>query len=55
VVLLIGSGQIEKQNGDNNRGCQDVLAFNCVAYDFGIKEGANETVYLSERWSRWPD
>jgi hypothetical protein len=38
-----------------NYGKPDALAFNCVAYDFGIKEGADETVYIIERWTRWPD
>lgn len=38
-----------------NYGRPDALAFNCRAYEFGLKEGAPDTVILVERWSRWED
>ncbi len=36
-------------------GRPDALAFNCVSYEFGVKEGASDIVYLVEHWSRWED
>jgi quinol monooxygenase YgiN len=36
-------------------GRPDALAFHCISYEFGVKEGASDTVYLVERWSRWED
>lgn len=38
-----------------NYGRPDALAFNCRSYEFGLKEGATDTVCLVERWSRWED
>jgi quinol monooxygenase YgiN len=38
-----------------NYGKPDALAFNCVTYEFGIKEGTAHTVYLIERWRKWQD
>ena len=38
-----------------NHGRPDALAFNCVSYEFGLKEGTNDTVYIVERWTRWED
>ena len=38
-----------------NYGKPDALAFNCISYDFGLKEGARDTVYLIERWNQWAD
>jgi hypothetical protein len=38
-----------------NYGRPDALAFNCVSYDFGIKEGTVDTVCLIERWRKWSD
>lgn len=36
-------------------GKPDALAFNCTSYEFGLKEGTTDTVYLIERWNRWED
>ena len=36
-------------------GRPDALAFNCGSYDFGLKQGTTDTVYLVERWNRWDD
>ncbi|MCB1671624.1 MAG: hypothetical protein R3F41_10315 [Gammaproteobacteria bacterium] len=36
-------------------GRPDALAFNCVSYEFGLREGSAETVYLIERWRSWQD
>jgi hypothetical protein len=36
-------------------GRPDALAFNCVSYEFGLKEGTSDTVCLVERWRRWED
>ncbi|MGA0116549.1 MAG: hypothetical protein ACO3IW_13480 [Burkholderiales bacterium] len=38
-----------------NYGKPDALTFNCVSYEFGIKEGTADTVYIIERWRRWQD
>lgn len=38
-----------------NYGRPDALAFNCVAYEFGIREGTVDTVHIIERWRRWQD
>lgn len=38
-----------------NYGRPDALAFNCLSYEFGLQEGASDTVCLVERWSRWED
>lgn len=38
-----------------NYGRPDALAFNCISYEFGIKEGTLDTVYIVERWRRWQD
>lgn len=38
-----------------NYGRPDALAFNCVSYEFGLKEGTTDTVYLVERWKQWQD
>lgn len=38
-----------------NYGRPDALAFNCESYEFGLKEGTTDTVYLIERWRRWQD
>jgi hypothetical protein len=38
-----------------NHGRPDALAFNCVSYEFGLKEGTKDTVYIVERWTRWED
>jgi quinol monooxygenase YgiN len=36
-------------------GRPDALAFGCVSYEFGLKEGATDVVYIVERWRRWGD
>ncbi len=38
-----------------NYGRPDALAFNCVSYEFGIREGTVDMVYIIERWRRWQD
>ncbi|MGE0145145.1 MAG: hypothetical protein AB7T19_17810 [Planctomycetota bacterium] len=38
-----------------NYGRPDALAFNCVSYEFGLKLGATDTVYIVERWRQWRD
>lgn len=38
-----------------NYGKPDAIAFNCVSYDFGFKEGSDDTVYIVERWNKWDD
>jgi quinol monooxygenase YgiN len=36
-------------------GRPDALAFNCISYEFGLKEGTTDTVYIIERWRKWQD
>jgi hypothetical protein len=36
-------------------GKPDAESFNCRSYEFGLKEGSADTVYLVERWNRWED
>lgn len=36
-------------------GRPDAEAFRCVAYEFGLREGTEDTVYLVERWNNWED
>ncbi len=36
-------------------GRPDALAYGCISYEFGVKEGAADTVYLLERWRDWQD
>jgi hypothetical protein len=38
-----------------NYGRPDALAYNCVSYDFGLKEGTSDMVYIVEYWHRWQD
>ncbi|WP_455377171.1 hypothetical protein [Petrachloros mirabilis] len=38
-----------------NDGRPDALSFGCISYEFGLKEGNSDTVYLVERWIRWED
>lgn len=38
-----------------NYGKPDALAFNCISYDFGIRDGTADTVCIVERWRRWQD
>lgn len=34
---------------------RDAMSFNCRSYEFGLKEGTADTVFLVERWNRWED
>ena len=36
-------------------GRPDALAFKCASYEFGLKRGTTDSVYLVERWQRWDD
>lgn len=36
-------------------GKPDAFAFNCISYEFGLKEGTTDTVYIVERWHKWQD
>jgi len=38
-----------------NHGKPDALSFNCVSYEFGLKEGTADTVCIIEHWKRWED
>lgn len=38
-----------------NYGKPDALSFNCLSYEFGLKEGTTDTVYIVERWNQWED
>ena len=38
-----------------NYGKPDAMSFNCVSYDFGLKAGTTDSVYLVERWNQWSD
>ena len=55
---------LECKDGEHARNCiaaleaygrPDALAYQCVSYDFGLREGSVDTVYLVERWTRWED
>jgi quinol monooxygenase YgiN len=34
-------------------GRPDALAYGCESYEFGLKDGASDTVLLVERWRSW--
>lgn len=36
-----------------NYGKPDALAFECSTYEFGLKSGSTDTVYIIERWKDW--
>lgn len=36
-------------------GRPDALAYGCAAYEFGLRAGSDDTVWLVERWRRWED
>lgn len=38
-----------------NYGRPDALSFGCLSYEFGLKAGTTDTVYIVERWNRWED
>jgi hypothetical protein len=33
----------------------DALSYNCSSYEYGLKEGTTDTVYIVERWTSWDD
>lgn len=36
-------------------GRKDALEYQCQSYEFGLKEGTHDTIYLIERWQHWRD
>jgi len=38
-----------------SQGRKDAMEFNCLAYDFGLREGTPSTIQLVERWNSWDD
>ena len=38
-----------------NFGKPDALSYNCVSYEFGLKLGTTDTIYILERWNKWED
>lgn len=38
-----------------NYGKPDAMSFNCQSYEFGLKAGTKDTVYIVEQWSKWDD
>jgi len=36
-------------------GRPDALAYGCLAYEFGLREGVADTVVIVEHWRRWED
>lgn len=36
-----------------NYGKPDAISFNCVSYEFGLKSGSTDIVYIMERWDNW--
>lgn len=34
-------------------GRKDALEYHCQSYEFGLKEGTHDTIYLIERWQNW--
>jgi quinol monooxygenase YgiN len=36
-------------------GKPDAHSFNCISYEFGLKEDTADTVYIIERWRQWSD
>lgn len=36
-------------------GRKDAMSYRCQSYEFGLKEGTEDTVYLIERWQSWGD
>ncbi len=36
-------------------GLPDAQSFRCVSYEFGLKLGHQDTVYLVEHWNSWED
>jgi hypothetical protein len=38
-----------------NYGRPDALSYNCLSYEFGLKEGTTNVVCIVERWNSWDD
>lgn len=57
VTLECKDGEHAKRclNALARYGRPDALAFNCVSYEFGLKKGTSDTIYLVERWNQWTD
>jgi len=39
----------------SNQGRPDAMDYNCLSYEFGLREGSKDTVVLIERWTDWDD
>lgn len=64
VSRLIHVVTLNCKDGEHARQCLDALAnygrpdamsYNCTSYEFGLKAGTTDTVYLVERWNQWAD
>lgn len=38
-----------------NYGRPDALSYNCLSYEFGLKEGTTDVVCIVEHWKSWDD
>ncbi len=63
-ALLAHVVTLECKDADHAERCLEALAehgrpdateFNCASYDFGLKQGTSDTVYIVERWNTWAD
>lgn len=36
-------------------GRADAEAYGCASYEFGLREGSEDTIHVVERWQRWDD
>lgn len=36
-------------------GRADAVSYGCASYEFGLKAGTTDTVYIVERWKKWED
>jgi hypothetical protein len=57
VTLNCKDSEHAKQclNALANYGKPDALSFNCSSYDFGLKAGTEDTIYIVESWFAWAD
>ena len=53
--VLVHIVTLECKDADHAQRCLDALSFNCLSYEFGLKEGSSDIVCLVERWKRWED
>ena len=55
VTLNCKDSEHTKQclNALANYGKPDALSFGCSSYEFGLKSGSTDTVYIIERWKDW--